>query len=122
MLDAFSSDSIPAHLVSRESVRMYLKKLKPDGMILFHVSNRYMDVESLVSAVALDEGLQGLVRYADDEEATGTASSDYVVAARHSEDVGDLNKDENWTAVERHPGIDAWTDDYSNMLAIIRWR
>jgi SAM-dependent methyltransferase len=122
MLDAFNSDSIPAHLVSREAVQIYLKKLKPDGLILFHVSNRYMDVESLVSAVALDAGLKGLVRYDDDEEATGKASSDYVVVARHEEDFKELNEDENWSEVEKHPGIEAWTDDYSNMLAITRWR
>jgi SAM-dependent methyltransferase len=121
MLDAFNSDSIPAHLVSREAVQVYLRKLKPDGLILFHVSNRYMDVESLASAVALDAGLEGLVRYDDDEEARGKTSSDYVVAARHSEDFGDLNLDQNWTPVEKPEGIQAWTDDYSNMMAIVKW-
>jgi SAM-dependent methyltransferase len=122
MLDAFSSDSIPAHLVSREAVRLYLKKLKPDGLILFHVSNRYMDVESLASAVALDAGLKGLVRYDDDEEARGKTSSDYVVVARHSEDLGELNESENWTEIERPAKVQPWTDDYSNMMAIVRRR
>ena len=121
MLDAFNSDSIPAHLVSREAVQMYLKKLKPNGLILFHVSNRYMDVESLVSAVSLDVGLQGLVRYDDNEEPTGKTSSDYVVVARHSEDFGELNSDENWTEVEKPKTIQPWTDDYSNMMSIVRW-
>src|SRR5207302_2687854 len=95
MLDAFDSDSIPAHLVSREAVQIYLKKLKPNGLILFHVSNRYMDVESLASAVLLDAGLQGLVRYDDNEEATGKASSDYVAAARNSDAFGALQDDDN---------------------------
>jgi hypothetical protein len=122
MLDAFNSDSIPAHLVSREAVQMYLKKLKPDGLILFHVSNRYMDVESLVSAVLLDAGLQGLVRYDDDEEPTGKASSDYVVAARSVGDFGALEDDENWSTVEKPATIQPWTDDYSNMMAIVRWK
>ena len=81
-----------------------------------------MDVESLVSAVALDAGLQGLVRYDDDEEPTGKTSSDYVVAAQHHEDFGDLNENENWTPVEKPAGIQPWTDDYSNMMAIVRWR
>jgi SAM-dependent methyltransferase len=121
MLDAFNSDSIPAHLVSREAVQMYLKKLKPNGLILFHVSNRYMDVESLVSAVSLDVGLHGLVRYDDNEEPTGKTSSDYVVVARHTDDFGDLNSDENWTEVEKPKTIQPWTDDYSNMMSIVRW-
>ena len=121
MLDAFDSDSIPAHLVSREAVQMYLKKLKPNGLILFHVSNRYMDVEGLVSALIFDASLQGLVRYDDDEEAPGKTSSDYVVAARLPEDFGSLEKSEGWTHIEKPANIQPWTDDYSNMLKIIRW-
>jgi SAM-dependent methyltransferase len=121
MLDAFSSDSIPAHLVSREAVQLYLEKLKPGGLILFHVSNRYMDVESLVAAVAFDAGLEGYVRYDDDEEATGKTSSDYVVVARRHEDFGELNESEFWTKIEKPAHIQAWTDDYSNMMAIVRW-
>jgi len=122
MLDAFASDSIPAHLVSREAVQIYLKKLKPNGLILFHVSNRYMRVESLVSALILDASLQGLVRYDDDEEPTGKTSSDYVVAARQPEDVEVLEQNNGWTPVEKPANIQPWTDDYSNMLNIIRWR
>ena len=121
MLDAFDSDSIPAHLVSREAVQMYLRKLKPNGMILFHVSNRYMDVESLVSALITDASLEGLVRYDNDEEAPGKTSSDYVVAAQRPESLGSLEQNENWTHVEKPAGILPWTDDYSNMLKIVRW-
>jgi SAM-dependent methyltransferase len=122
MLDAFNSDSIPAHLISREAVQTYLKKLKPDELILFHVSSRYMDVESLASAVALDAGLQSLVRDDDDEDPVGKARSDYVVVARHHEDFGELNNSENWTPIEKPASIQPWTDDYSNMMAIVRWK
>jgi SAM-dependent methyltransferase len=122
MLDAFDSDSIPAHLVSREAVQMYLRKLKPNGLILFHVSNRYMNVEGLVAALIVDASLEGLVRYDDDEEPTGKVSSDYVVAARRPEDLGSLEQDQNWSHVEKPAGIQPWTDDYSNMLKIVRWK
>ena len=122
LLDAFASDSIPAHLVSREAVQIYLQKLKPNGLILFHVSNRYMNVEGLVSALILDASLQGLVRYDDDEEPTGKTSSDYVIAARHREDIETLEQKDGWTPVEKPSNIQPWTDDYSNMLSIIRWR
>jgi hypothetical protein len=81
-----------------------------------------MDVESLASAVALDAGLKGLVRYDDDEEARGKTSSDYVVVARHSEDFGELNESENWTEIEKPATVQPWTDDYSNMMAIVRRR
>jgi SAM-dependent methyltransferase len=122
MLDAFDSDSIPAHLVSREAVQMYLRKLKPNGMILFHVSNRYMNVEGLVSTLVVDASLESLARYDDDEEAPGKTSSDYIVAARRPESLGSLEQNENWTRVEKPDGIQPWTDDYSNMLQIVRWR
>jgi hypothetical protein len=122
LLDAFDSDSIPAHLVSREAVQMYLKKLKPNGLIMFHVSNRYMDVEGLVAALIVDASLEGLVRYDDDEEPTGKTSSDYVVAARRPEDLGSLEQDKNWEKVEKPAGIQPWTDDYSNMLKIVRFK
>jgi hypothetical protein len=103
-------------------LKIYLRKIKPDGLILFHVSNRYMDVEGLVSAVASDAGLEGLARYDDNDGYTGKTGSDYVLVARHRDDFGDLYYDENWTVMEKPAEIQPWTDDYSNLLTIIRWR
>ena len=90
MLDAFSSDSIPAHLLSREALQLYLAKLAPDGVLLFHVSNRYLDVERLVSALVTDAGLIALSRFdgAGDLRLEGKTNSTHLVAARHAEDVG----------------------------------
>ena len=67
LLDAFNSDSIPVHLVSREAVRMYLSKLKRNGLLMFHVSNRYMNVEGLISAVVSDASLNALIRHDSDQ-------------------------------------------------------
>jgi SAM-dependent methyltransferase len=122
MLDAFNSDSIPAHLVSREAVRMYLTKLKPNGFLMFHVSNRYMDVEGLVSAVVSDASLEALIRHDEDLGPHLKARSHFVVAARTAEALGSLEHDENWVKVQKPDRIQPWTDDYSNMLQIIRWR
>ena len=122
MLDAFNSDSIPAHLVSREAIRMYLTKLKPDGLLMFHVSNRYMDVEALISAVVTDAGLESLLRHDDEQQTELKTRSHYVVAARNAESLGSLEHDENWVKVKKPPSVAPWTDDYSNMLAILRWR
>src|SRR5262249_18134235 len=96
MLDAFNSDSIPAHLISREAIRMYMTKLKPNGFLMFHVSNRYMDVEGLVSAVVTDASLEALVRYDDAQQNPLKARSHYVVAARDPDALGSLEQDENW--------------------------
>jgi spermidine synthase len=122
MLDAFNSDSIPAHLVSREAVQMYLTKLKSNGFLMFHVSNRYMDVESLVSAVVTDAGLVALVRHDDEQQTPLKARSHFVVAASNTAALGSLNRDENWVKVIKPDRVEPWTDDYSNMLEILRWR
>ncbi|HEY2382426.1 MAG TPA: fused MFS/spermidine synthase [Terriglobia bacterium] len=121
MLDAFNSDSIPAHLVSREAIRMYLTKLKPDGFLLFHVSNRYMDVEALISAVVTDANLEALVRHDDEQQNDLKARSHYIVAGRNAAALGALEHDANWMKVKKPDNVAAWTDDYSNMLAILRW-
>jgi len=122
MLDAFNSDSIPAHLVSREAIQMYLAKLKPDGLLMFHVSNRYMDVEGLISAAVTDASLEALVRNDQERQIALKARSHYVVAAKNAEALGSLEQDENWLRVEKPAGIHPWTDDYSNMLEIMRWK
>ncbi len=122
VLDAFNSDSIPAHLVSREAVRMYMTKLKPNGILLFHVSNRYLDVEKLATAVVEDEGLPAFVRHDDDETPAGKASSDYVATARTPGALDHIPNRENWEQVARPTDIKSWTDDYSNMMSVIRWK
>jgi SAM-dependent methyltransferase len=121
MLDAFNSDSIPAHLVSREAVRMYLSKLKPDGLLMFHVSNRYMDVEGLISAVVTDASLEARIRHDEILDSPLKARSHYIVAAKTARSLGLLNHDLNWLKVEKPAEILPWTDDYSNMLEILRW-
>jgi hypothetical protein len=72
--------------------------------------------------VILSSGLQGRARYDDDEEPRGKTASDYVAAARHPEDFGPLQDDMNWPPIENPSHIQPWTDDYSNMLSIVRWR
>jgi SAM-dependent methyltransferase len=122
MLDAFSSDSIPAHLVSREALKMYLTKLKPNGILLFHVSNRYLDVKKLVAAAITDARLAGLYRSDREEVVWGKSGSDYVLAARREEDFGTLASKEGWDKMEPETQIAPWTDDYSNMLPLLKWK
>jgi hypothetical protein len=122
MLDAFNSDSIPAHLVSREAVRMYLTKLKPNGFLMFHVSNRYMDVEGLISAVVTDASLEARVRHDEADPAQLKAGSHYIVAAKTGAALGWLEEDPNWLKISKPEKIHPWSDDYSNMLEILKWR
>jgi hypothetical protein len=123
LLDAFSSDSVPTHLVSREAVQMYLAKLKPDGVLLFHVSNRYLNVEKLVSALVADTGLAAFSRFDDagDLRQKGKSSANHVVAARQESDLGPIPSLPGWHRLEPAGDFQAWTDDYSNLLSLIRW-
>jgi SAM-dependent methyltransferase len=123
MLDAFSSDSVPTHLVSREALQLYLSKLAPDGILLFHVSNRFLDVERLVSSLVIDAGLVAFSRFDDagDLRKEGKSSANHVVAARRLEDLGSIAANPTWKRVTRPSDFQLWTDDYSNLLSLIRW-
>jgi SAM-dependent methyltransferase len=122
VLDAFNSDSIPAHLISREALAIYRTKLKPDGAILIHVSNRYLKIQELVSALVTDANLPSLVRSDDDDSAAGKARSTFIAAALNAESIAALKEKWGWIEVFRPAGFTPWTDDYSNLLGILRWR
>jgi SAM-dependent methyltransferase len=123
LLDAFSSDSVPTHLLSREAVKMYLSKLTPDGIVMFHVSNRYLNVEKLVSSLVTDSGLAAFSRFDDagDLRKLGKSSAYHIVAARRMEDLQGIRGRPGWVAVTRPADFQPWTDDYSNLLSLIRW-
>jgi SAM-dependent methyltransferase len=122
ILDAFNSDAIPAHLLSREALAIYKRKLKPDGAVLFHVSNRYLRVGELVSALAIDAGLPAMMRIDDDDSELGKSRSAYVVVALEAPTIRTLAEDPNWLPVTRPETIQPWSDDYSNLWAILKWR
>jgi hypothetical protein len=120
-LDAFSSDAIPVHLLTREAFSGYLQSLAPKGMIVAHISNRHMELAPVVGAVAASHGLTA---YAKLDRTPQSILKDYkanallAVIARSEADLGDLPRQEGWKKIE--PGQAAvWTDDYSNILGAI---
>jgi spermidine synthase len=123
VLDAFSSDSIPPHLLSREAMEIYLSRLKPDGAILFHVSNRYLNVKDLVSALAVDTTLPAFVRSDVATQPVPRITAQYVLvmATRNGNSLGDLASSHKWQAAVRPVGLRTWTDDYSNVIDLMRW-
>jgi predicted membrane-bound spermidine synthase len=123
MLDAFSSDSIPAHLLSKEALELYLAKLAPGGILLFNVSNRFLDVKELVSAAVTDAGLVAFFRSdeAGELRAEGKTDADHLVAARTLVDLESIANRQSWSRVSRPANFRVWTDDYSNILGLMRW-
>ena len=124
VLDAFSSDAIPVHLLTREAFAGYSSRLAPNGVIAVHVSNRHMEIASIVSAVGAAEGL---IAYGKQDGQANQFLQDYrlnaevVVLAKSVVDFGDLPSRRGWRRLEPVNGITAWTDDYSDVLrAILR--
>ena len=126
MVDAFSSDTIPIHLLTREAMAIYLAKLAPHGMVVMHVSNRHLELSSVVAGIAQANGLKTRTNpgAADDEHEDDVAykfTSTIVIAARADEDFGVLGEpgDFAWPVVSARPGQRVWTDDYSNIVGAI---
>jgi hypothetical protein len=129
VLDAFSGDTIPMHLVTREALALYMRKLAPGGVLAFHISNLYLQLSPTLAALANDAHLLDIT---EDDTAVSQAEIDagkfpskWVVMARNDGDIADLSQDVSssarWERVEARPGAKVWTDDYSNLLSIIKW-
>ena len=125
IIDAFSSESIPAHLITTEALELYRARVRKDGLILFNTSNRYMDVSSVAIRSAEAVGLDW--RYVDFKPEEETTDS-FFNAEMEAVVIGETPAVEkfalargNWSRRPAHPLIGvAWTDDYSNVLAALR--
>jgi len=122
VLDAFSSDSVPVHLLTREALDLYLSKLAKNGRLVFNISNKYLRLEPVLAAVAQDAKLHGLVQH-DLRPSTdpGKRESSWVVLAREPETLAELGKNPNWRPLKTEANIRMWKDDYSNILSILMW-
>jgi hypothetical protein len=127
LLDAYSSDSLPVHLMTREALHMYMGKLTPGGVLSFHISNRYLDLEPVLGNLAADAGLACLSRndneFSKAEKETGLKSrSHWVVMARRRSDLGLLTQDERWRPARKVYSLGVWTDDYSSVFSVFSTR
>jgi SAM-dependent methyltransferase len=117
VVDAFNSDAIPVHLLTREALGMYLEKLKPGGVVVFHLSNRYLDLDPVVAALARDRGLVAR-RGLSSEPGFLNSTSEWAVVARSEADLGTMAADAFWTPVRNPRGIAVWTDDFSSVFSV----
>ncbi len=120
--DAFSSDAIPVHLITREAVDLYLDKLQSDGVLLMHISNRHLELEPVLGNVAQDAGLVCRAQYDQENESTpGKFVSHWVMMSREEGALGSMADDARWSSCETNPDSPVWTDDYSNLLSTFVW-
>jgi hypothetical protein len=124
IIDAFSSDAIPVHLITQEAINVYRSKLSDGGMLVFHISNRFLDLKSVLSSVAASENMAILHRRSTVTEADREEyrfSSSVAILAEDLNDFGPMANDEAWRSDTPVPKVSPWTDDYSNVFsALIR--
>ncbi|MDX1513702.1 MAG: fused MFS/spermidine synthase [Gammaproteobacteria bacterium] len=125
VLDAFSSDAVPAHLLTREAVQLYARKLKPGGVLLMHLSNRRLDLVPVAGAVIRAAGLTARVqRHEHENPALERAyhwSSTWVIAARKEADLAVYDAGGHWRRLQGNEQVRPWTDDYSNVAGAVKW-
>ena len=120
-MDAFSSDSVPLHLLTREAYQLYLRHLKPDGVLIINISNRYLDLETPVARAAAEMGWHALV-VADDGEGEAYYTASTFIVLSHSAEFFKHRFFSGYSgsvAVNR-PAFRTWTDDYSNIIQILK--
>jgi hypothetical protein len=125
ILDAFSSDAIPMHLMTREALALYLDELAPGGVIAWHVSNRHLDLAPVIGDLAADAGV---VAWLQSDQPTRAELADYrspslwLALARRPEHLAPLARDPRWKQLHGRPDARPWTDDFSNLVGALRWR
>ncbi|HEY9648222.1 MAG TPA: fused MFS/spermidine synthase, partial [Chroococcidiopsis sp.] len=123
VMDAFSSDSIPLHLITQEAIRLYFAKLAPNGLLAINITNRFLDLNPVLGAIAQSLNLVSLTQsdleVSDLERNQGKAPSRWVVLARQRQALGSLLNDPRWQAIAPTTAP-VWTDDFSNILHALR--
>lgn len=123
-LDAFSSDAIPMHLMTREAFADYARVLQPKGLLLVHISNRFLDLEPVVAAVARDGGWHAAKLFYQPPRFTAIASaSQWIALSRDRATLPQLAKRGGaWQPLTARAGMTPWTDDYSTILPLLKWK
>ena len=121
-VDAFSSDAIPVHLITREALGIFLRHVKPDGIVAFHVSNRFLELIPVVARIAKEQGAHAvLVRDDPDEDDSLRSRTDWVLVSRDPKalQAKEITQGGGVPAEDR-PEWRTWTDDYSNLVQILK--
>jgi len=117
VLDAFSGDAIPVHLLTREAMQVYLKHLKTDGILACHISNLHFDLRPVLAGLAQEYGLTYVVRRSEADPQSAAQAALWVLLARYPQSLGITVGLESNSASDRPPVL--WTDDRSNLLEVL---
>ena len=118
-IDAFSSDAIPVHLITSEAVAIYMRHMKPDGVIAFHVTNRFLDLVPVVEALARAHGL-AVIHISDDGVETLASRSDWMLLSASPAALEKPTLAEAAVEVRSRPNWRLWTDDFNNLVQVLK--
>ncbi len=121
VIDAFTSDSIPTHLLTREALELYLSRMNEHGLLAFHISNHYLNLEPVLADHARQLGMYGLIQKYRPKEKSLTYASDWLVLAKNQADLAALlaHKPQNWRALDDSVHISqSWTDDFTSLVSV----
>lgn len=119
VLDAFSSESIPVHLLTREAVDLYFAKLAQGGLLAIHISNRHLDLAPVIGDIARDARLSALVSNEDYIAMHGKSRSRWALLARNRADLSAIMQRPDWQTLQGRAGRAIWSDDFSNIISVL---
>jgi hypothetical protein len=119
-VDAFSGDAIPVHLLTKEALALYVRHLKPDGILAVHTSNTYLNLPPIVQLLADDAGYPTRMITNEENHRKLVDSSDWVLVTRNQRFLDDLDTSVLIEPIFVPPGLRLWTDDYNNLFQILR--
>jgi len=119
-IDAFSSDSIPTHLMTYEAMGVYLKNMKPDGVIAFHVTNRFLHLAPVVKRIADEHGLHTVLVADDPDSSSDLANTDWVLVSRSKAILEHPRIVQATEKIGEIPGLRLWTDSFNNLFKILK--
>jgi spermidine synthase len=123
VLDAFSSDAIPVHLMTQQALDLYLSKLAEGGILVFHASSRSLDLKPILADLAASRNLE-CIGFDDlgPNSIEGKDPSQWVVMARSEPEISYLSINSQWQRLEGKKGTRVWSDDFSNIVRAIKWQ
>jgi hypothetical protein len=119
-VDAFSGDSVPVHLITVEAMGVYLKHMKPDGIVAFHVTNRFLSLAPVVERIAERTGVHAVLVHDEAADNPALRRTDWVLVARNPQVLQQDGIRRAASPIQAIPGLGVWTDDFNNLAEVLK--
>jgi hypothetical protein len=120
VMDAFSSDAVPVHLLTKEALMLYFRHMKPDGIVAVHISNRFIDLKPVLERASVALGKRALLVETSDDKEGRCYGTTWVLLANNDKLLGRLLEEGKGRRLDAAPWLRTWTDDYSNLFRLLR--